>query len=60
MVLHNLTIDCRDSVQIPAAEIDDPFLSQHVRVNYPNRAAARDAAMVKRDYIKDYLATLNL
>ena len=60
MVLHNLTIDCGDTVSFPPADIGDPFLSQHVHVNYRNRAAEREAAIIKRDYIKEYLMTLNL
>lgn len=57
MVLHNMTIDCGDQVNI-AEDSVDIFFGQHTHVDYPNRAAAREAALTKRDLLKDYLVTL--
>ena len=56
MVLHNLTIECGDRVNIDH-DANDAYIGQHIRVNYSTRAE-REAASTKRDCIKEYLDTI--
>jgi hypothetical protein len=57
MVLHNLTIECGDEVNLSNYTTDE-YLGEHVRVNFSSRSLEREAAIVKRDLIKDYLQTI--
>ena len=55
MVLHNLTIDIGDDVQLD--DRIDPFLHQHIRTNTDTDLIGVDR-FAKRDNIKEYLSML--
>ena len=57
LVLHNLTIDANDDVDIH--DIIDEHLSCHNKSSFQSNGSNRSVALSKRDNIKDYLMQLH-